>query len=182
MRLPVELWSCASVARVLVRSRRSRTGLGGTKLLAQQAVLVPIGDPLAVLLIRLAPGHNLHFWRVRQQQIESLCLQNIPHRLPVHTARLHRHMFYPADFQPGGPCQQVRRHRPQAPGFLFGLAIPGNHYAYAILTLWMSNPQQRSYTIRMVSPFDFEPCLRRTPEELSLPRALLCLAAEGNNS
>ena len=53
--------------------------------LAQQAVLVQIGDPLAVLLIGLAPGHNLDFLRVRQQQIESLRLQNIPHWLPVNT-------------------------------------------------------------------------------------------------
>ena len=89
-----------------------------------------IRDPLAVLLIRLAPGHNLDFLRVRQQQIESLCLQNIPHRLPVHTGRLHRYMFYPARLQPGGQFQQVRRHRPKAPSFRFGLAIPSNHYAY----------------------------------------------------
>jgi hypothetical protein len=38
-------------------------------------------------------------------------------------------MLYSARFQPGGQFQQVRRHRPKAPGFLFGFAIPGNHYA-----------------------------------------------------
>jgi len=68
--------------------------------------------------------------RVRQEQIESLGLQNIPRRFPVYTGRLHRHMLYSARLQPGGQFQQVRRHRPKAPGFLFGLAILGNHYAY----------------------------------------------------
>src|SRR5262249_23062088 len=53
------------------RSRRNET-------VSQQSVLVQIGDPLAVLLVRFSARHDFDFVRVGQQQFQSRPLQNIP--------------------------------------------------------------------------------------------------------
>ena len=52
----------------------------------QQAVAQQVGQPLAVLDVRLAPRHGLDVLRVDQQQLPPLALQQVQHGAPVRPA------------------------------------------------------------------------------------------------
>jgi hypothetical protein len=56
-------------------------------------VLEQFRNPLAILDVSLPPGHGFDVLRIHQHHLE-LTFENVPHRLPVHTGRLHRHMGY----------------------------------------------------------------------------------------
>src|SRR5437667_870591 len=86
-------------------------------------MFVQIRDPLAVFLIRLSSRHYLHFLRIRQQQLESRRLQNIPHRFPVDPRRFHGHVPNSFLLEPFRQFLQVSRHRPETPCLFLSLSL-----------------------------------------------------------
>src|SRR6266702_2528726 len=86
-------------------------------------MFVQIRDPLAVFLIRLSSRRYLHFLRIRQQQLESRRLQNIPHRFPVDPRRFHGHVPNSFLLEPFRQFLQVSRHRPETPCLFLSLSL-----------------------------------------------------------
>ncbi len=70
-----------------------------------------VGDPLAVLDIGLPAGHGLHVVRVHQQDGPPLLLEEVVHRPPVDSRRLHGDVRDAEAAEPVGQRQQVGRHR-----------------------------------------------------------------------
>src|SRR5229473_4951543 len=88
---------------------------------AQQSVLQQIRDPLAVFLVRLPARHGFDVLRIHQQHLELL-RKNVPHRLPVHSGRLHGRMRHAALLQPISQLQQIVSECPEA--LLLFTALP----------------------------------------------------------
>src|SRR5260221_5922190 len=95
--------------------RRDEAGL-------QQAVAQQVGQPFAVLDIRLAPGHRLHVLGVDQEDPAPL-LQQIVDRPPIHARAFERHVRYSLLLQPLRQRQQVRRHGPKRARLLLRMAF-----------------------------------------------------------
>ena len=85
----------------------------------QQSVPQQVGQPLAVLHVRLPPRHLLDMLRVNQQQLKAP-LQQVEEGLPIDAGAFHRHMRYPLRRQPVGERPQVICHRPEGPHLLAG--------------------------------------------------------------
>ena len=65
----------------------------------QQPMLQQLGDPHAVMDVRLPPRDLLDMRRIDEQAGE-VALERVEHRLPIHAGTLHRHMRHPMGRQP----------------------------------------------------------------------------------
>ena len=74
---------------------------------AQQPVLQQLRYPFTVFDIRLATRHHLEMARIDQQQVH-MAFEDVPHRLPIHSRRFHRHMAHLPLVQPLKQRQQLR--------------------------------------------------------------------------
>ena len=92
MRCVCRCCSRTSCLRVRSRPRSSWVCGSGTKLAPDQAVRVTGRPASRIVHVALAPRHVLHVRRIGQHQLELAVVQDVPHRLPVHPRRLHRHV------------------------------------------------------------------------------------------
>ena len=91
------------VAQRLDRGRRHEAAFN-------QPVRQQVGDPRRVLPVALAAWNVADVLRVGEQQLERLCVfEDVPHRLPVHAGRLHRHVRAAGLGQPRRQLEQPRR-------------------------------------------------------------------------
>ena len=93
-------------------------------------MLKQLGNPLAVLNIRLTSGYVLDVLGINQQQIE-LPFENVPDRLPVHAGRLHGNVSHFQPVKPASQLLQVVRHRTKTAVLLVGATALTNQHASA---------------------------------------------------
>jgi hypothetical protein len=79
---------------------------------SQQTIGMQAHQPLTLLHIALAPRDVLRSPRIHQEHFETMRLQNIMHRDPVHPGGLHHHRAYAAAHQP--LCHLHQRRGPGA--------------------------------------------------------------------
>ena len=97
------------VAQFLDRGRRHEAA-------PNQPVRQQVGDPRRVLPVALAARNVPDVLRVGQHQRQRrFVFEDVPHRLPVHAGRLHRHVRAAGLGQPGHQCEQPRRRGRELP-------------------------------------------------------------------
>ncbi len=99
---------------------------------SQQPVLQQVGDPLAILLIRLPPRHRFDMLRVHQQHLK-LPFQKIPNWFPIHPGGLHGHMGYSAAAQPVAQLQKFLGERAELPRLMPSARGPHHTGRHALL-------------------------------------------------
>jgi len=70
-----------------------------------------VGDPLAILHVRLPSGDRLHMLRVHQQDGPPVLLEQVVDRSPVDPSRLHSEVRDAGAAEPVGQRQQISGHR-----------------------------------------------------------------------
>src|SRR5215475_8301614 len=103
-------------------------------------MLQQLGDPAAVLHIRLSARHPGNLSRVGQHADERF-LKHVD-RFPEHARTLHRHVGDSLRLQPVAQGQHLCSHSPRGPGL--------RTHAVTVF-LWTSNPHPRSIT-RSIAP------------------------------
>ena len=81
----------------------------GNEAPSQKPTLQQLGQPLAILHVRLAPGHVLDMARVYQNDLK-LPLQDVVDRLPKHPGRFHSQVGNPFCKQPIAQAEQIASH------------------------------------------------------------------------
>jgi hypothetical protein len=89
-------------------------------------VLEQLAQRLRIGHVGLAPRHVLDVAAVAEQELEVV-LEQIPDRLPVDAARLHRHVRHAETLQPVAQGEQVGGHRLEALDQLPAAALPPRH-------------------------------------------------------
>ena len=77
----------------------------------QQAQRMQLLDPLAFMKISALARHVLHIPRVHQTRFNSVLLQHVVHRNPIHASRLHRCRGDATTDQPFGHLVQIAGER-----------------------------------------------------------------------
>ena len=111
------------VAQFLDRGRRHEAA-------PNQPVRQQVGDPGRVVPVALAARNVPDVLRVGEHQRERLFVfEDVPHRLPVHAGRLHRHVRAARLGQPGRQFEQTRRRSRKLP--VLGRDLPTRSDAHA---------------------------------------------------
>ena len=111
------------VAQFLDRGRRHEAA-------PNQPVRQQVGDPGRVLPVALAARNVPDVLRVGEHQRQRrFVFEDVPHWLPVHAGRLHRHVRAAGLGQPGRQCEQTRRRGRKLP--VLGRDLPTRRDARA---------------------------------------------------
>ena len=134
------------VAQLLNRGRRHEAA-------PNQPVRQQVGNPGRVLPVALAARNVADVLRVGEHERErGFVFEDVPHRLPVHAGRLHRHVRAAGLGQPGRQFEQARRCGRKLP--MLGRDRAAGRRAHArthafTCREWTSNPAHRGYKTSM---------------------------------